>query len=111
MVYLYDVQQTIFIRFKFNGSLPGLNINKEAMGRALLRVYFDEADGLEETVGWRPRCPLNAGQAVSSLTGWPPRSCIASQAGSCRGAARSPVATTSAWPRSTWPWRSSPAGR
>jgi hypothetical protein len=35
MVYLYDVQRTAFICLQFSGSSPRLNINEEAMGRAL----------------------------------------------------------------------------
>ena len=52
--------------------------------------------------------PLSAGRAVCWPTGWPPRSCTASRAGSCRGAARWRAGTTSAWPRSTWPSASRP---
>jgi hypothetical protein len=41
MVYLYDVHRTVFICLQFSGSLPCLNINEEAMGRALLFVGFE----------------------------------------------------------------------
>jgi hypothetical protein len=41
MVYLYDVHRTVLICLQFSGSLPCLNINEEAMGRALLFVGFE----------------------------------------------------------------------